>query len=94
MYAIVAGRRVVTAVEFMEAAGFEPLPVFEPSTPQDIAVQREVLAIVIEDLAAVAASEDDRLDVAHYRQLLRRLPVPFRGRDAVRRPQPRLAVAA
>ncbi|MFJ8628892.1 hypothetical protein ACIRD3_39425 [Kitasatospora sp. NPDC093550] len=92
---IVAGQRVVTALDLIEAAGYEPAPAFEPRTTKDVAAYRDVLADLIDDLADVAETEDDHLDLAHYRQLLRRMPTPLRNRDlAARRPKARKAVAA
>ncbi len=91
---IVAGQRVVSAFDFIEAAGFEPAPAFEPITTEDAAACRDALAGLIDDLVADAATEDDHLDISYYRQLLRRMPTPLRGRDIIRRPQARQAVAA
>ncbi|MFD9691320.1 hypothetical protein ACFWXO_36800 [Kitasatospora sp. NPDC059088] len=96
MNIIVAGQRVVTALDLIEAAGYEPAPAFEPRTAEDIAAYRDALVDLIDDLADIADTEDDDLDLAHYRQLLRRMPTPLRNRDLVvaRRPKARKAVAA
>jgi hypothetical protein len=86
MHTIVAGQRLVTAGEFIEAASgfdFRPeMPEFIASGAEDLAAQRAALADLIEDLGEVAESEDDRLDLAHYRGVLRRLPSPFRRTPA------------
>ncbi|MFB7619288.1 hypothetical protein [Kitasatospora sp. NPDC056181] len=93
---IVAGQRVVSAFDFIEAAGFEPAPAFEPNTSEDLAACRDALADFLDDLVAAADADNevDQLDIAHYRQLLRRMPTPLRGRDIIRRSKARKAVAA
>lgn len=98
MHTIVAGQRIVTAAEFIEAASgfdFRPeMPAFAASGAEELEAQRDALADLIEDLADVAESEDDRLDVAHYRAVLRRLPAPFRRTPALISGQPRTGEAA
>ncbi|MGK4586037.1 hypothetical protein [Kitasatospora sp. HPMI-4] len=100
MKTIVSGRRVVTALDFIEAAGLEPATAVEPQTSEDVeaalAAHRDALADFLDDLVVAADddSEVDQLDVAHYRQLLRRMPTPFRSRDGLRRRPARMAVAA
>lgn len=95
MYAIVAGQRVVTAREFLEAAaGFEPLPEDGVRDTADLEARRDALSGLLEDLRAEASTEVDDLDVAYYEQLLRRMPTPMRRRKAGRRGAARKAVAA
>ncbi|MET8704303.1 hypothetical protein ABZW10_36440 [Kitasatospora sp. NPDC004723] len=90
MEIIVAGQRVVTALDLIEAAGLSPATAFEPeNTEAVLAARYDAMSDFLDDLVdtADADDEDAQLDIAHYRQLLRRMPAPFRTRDGLfRRP--------
>lgn len=95
MNILVAGQRVVTALDLIDAAGLSPATDVEPRTAQ-LAAERDALTDFLGDLVAAADpdSDVDAEDIAYYEQLLRRLPSPFRSRDLARRPKARKAVAA
>ncbi|MFB8403099.1 hypothetical protein [Streptomyces sp. NPDC055912] len=80
MNVIVAGQRIVTRAELIEAAlGFDADPVgpmeFDSAAGQD--ALRDIVAV----LEAEAAGEVDAEDVAHYRGLLGARVLAFPGRS-------------
>ncbi|MFH8575732.1 hypothetical protein [Streptomyces zaomyceticus] len=82
MNVIVAGQRIVTQAELIEAAlGFDADPAevleFDSAAGQD--ALRDVVAV----LEAEAASEVDAEDIAHYRSLLGARVLSFPRRSAL-----------
>ncbi|MCX5226286.1 hypothetical protein [Streptomyces sp. NBC_00233] len=82
MNVIVAGQRIVTQAELIQAAlGFDTEPVdpleFDSAAGQD--ALRDIVAV----LEAEAATEADAEDVAHYRGLLGARVLAFPGRSAL-----------
>ncbi|MFE5619066.1 hypothetical protein [Streptomyces sp. NPDC056524] len=80
MYVIVAGQRIVTGTELIEAAmGFELEPIeFDSAAGQD--ALRDIVGV----LEAEAASEVDAEDLAYYRSLLGARVLSFPRRCASR----------
>ncbi|MCX5225832.1 hypothetical protein [Streptomyces sp. NBC_00233] len=82
MNVIVAGQRIVTQVELIEAAlGFDTDPV-EP-LEFDSAAGQDALRDVVNVLEAEAATDVDIEDVAHYRGLLGARVLAFPRRSAL-----------
>ncbi|MFC7987253.1 hypothetical protein [Streptomyces sp. NPDC057336] len=82
MNIIVAGQRIVTGSEFLEAAlGFntevEPLDLAEEFTAGGLA-SRDALDSFLADLQV--ETDTDREDAAYYKSLLRRMPRELRAR--------------
>ena len=95
MNIIVAGQRIVTGSEFLEAAlGFntaevEPLDLAEEFTAGGLA-SRDALDSFLADLQV--ETDTDREDAAYYKSLLRRMPRELRTRKTA--PAPAAVVAA
>jgi hypothetical protein len=85
---IVAGQRIVTGSEFLEAAfGFntevEPLDLAEEFTAGGLA-SRDALDSFLADLQV--ETDTDREDAAYYKSLLRRMPRELRARKTAASP--------
>ncbi|MFB6594785.1 hypothetical protein ACFCX6_35690 [Streptomyces sp. NPDC056353] len=88
MNIIVAGQRIVTGSEFLEAAlGFntevEPLDLAEEFTAGGLA-SRDALDSFLADLQV--ETDTDREDAAYYKSLLRRMPRELRARKTATAP--------